>query len=63
MQSGDMNMNKIRALLRSRRVWATIAGILTALFRDALGLSSETVMEIMGMAGLWVIGDSYRRTE
>jgi hypothetical protein len=54
---------KIKSFIRSRRVWATIAGILTAVFRDTLGFSSETVLEIMGLVGLWVLGDSYRKTE
>lgn len=56
-------MAKLEALIRSRRFWVAIAGVLFAV-TDGLGLpfSEIQMIEVVIMAGAWIVGDSLRPT-
>ncbi len=57
-------MSKMDSVFRSRRFWVAIAGVLIAISEE-LGLSipSDTIIEIVLLAGAWILGDSIRKTE
>lgn len=55
-------MNKILALFKSRRAWATVAGVLIVLLHQGLGVDEATATKIVALIGAWVIGDSIHTT-
>lgn len=56
--------DKLKSLLRSRRFWLTVAGVLVAVSGELnLGVSDECVRNVVMALAAWVIGDSFRITE
>ena len=56
-------MEKLQALLKSRRFWAAASGLLVVL-TNGLGLSiePEVIEQIVMLIAAWVIGDSIHKT-
>lgn len=54
---------KIQSLLKSRRFWAAVAGVVSVVAADMLGVSEDRIMEVAGIAIAWILGDSLRKTE
>lgn len=57
-------MEKIKALMSSRRWWVAIAaGIVAAGGHLGFSLNPETVQWLVLLAGSWIVGDSLRETK
>ena len=56
-------MSKLQSLIRSRRFWAAIGGILTVAMQDVIGLSETASLEIVGLIAAWIVGDSIMKTD
>ena len=56
-------VNKIQALLASRRFWISVAGVAIVAF-DGFGLTltEEQTTNLVIVLGSWVVGDSIRKT-
>ena len=56
-------MNKVKALLSSRRWWVAVAaGIVAAGDHLGLPMNPDTVQWVVLLAGSWIDGDSQRET-
>ena len=56
-------MNKVKALLSSRRWWVAVAaGIVAAGDHLGLPMNPDTVQWLVLLAGSWIVGDSLRET-
>ncbi len=55
-------MEKINALLKSRRFWTAVGGVLVVVLHDAIGLDVETANGIAAFGIAWIIGDSIQKT-
>ena len=55
---------KMKSLLKSRRFWASLAGVIVVL-TGGLGLALDplVVEQVVLLIGAWVIGDSLTKTE
>lgn len=54
--------NKIVLLLRSRRFWAAIVGVIAIAAHDLVGLSEEQVQQVGLIITGWIVGDSISKT-
>ena len=56
---------KVNSLLRSRRFWLLVAGMIAVFAEDVFGLSLETrqLEEVVMLFAAWIVGDSLRETE
>ena len=56
-------MIKINELLKSRRFWVTVSGVVVVVANEGLGLklSEEQVMLVVTMLASLVVGDSLRK--
>ena len=54
--------DKIKALLKSRRFWAAIGGVVVVVLQDTIGLEPATANSIVAVAVAWIVGDSLRVT-
>ena len=57
-------MEKIKNLVKSRRFWVAIAGVVIAV-SDALGLglSPEMVTNLVVVGASWIVGESLRSSD
>ena len=55
-------MDKVKALLKSRRFWTAIGGVVGVVAQETLGVDSETTNRIVALAVAWILGDSLRVT-
>ena len=55
-------MDKVKALLKSRRFWTAIGGVVVVVAQETLGVDSETTNRIVALAMAWILGDSLRVT-
>ena len=55
-------MDKVKALLKSRRFWTAIGGVVVVVAHETLGVDSETTNRIVALAVAWILGDSLRVT-
>jgi phosphate/sulfate permease len=55
-------IEKLKALIHSRRFQATIASVLTVVFQDILGLDLQSSLIVVGAIQSWVVGDSISKT-
>jgi len=55
-------MEKIKALLKSRRFWTAIGGVVVVAAQETLGLDPDTTNRIVAIAVAWILGDSLRVT-
>ena len=59
-------INKLKAMVRSRRFWVGVAGVVVVFSDTIFGegtVNPETVTSITLMAAAWIVGDSLRVTE
>jgi hypothetical protein len=59
-------MGKFNALLKSRRFWVGVAGLLVICADALLGegtINPDMVTNVTLIAGAWIVGDSLRVTE
>ncbi len=59
-------MSKVHALLRSRRFWVGVAGLLVVCADTFMGegaVDPEVVQNVTLLAAAWIVGDSLRITE
>ena len=54
---------KIKSLLKSRRFWAAVGGVVAVCLQDTVGLDETTTNSIVAVAVAWIVGDSIRITE
>ena len=56
-------MSKFQALLKSRRFWVAVAGVLVVV-TDGLGfpLSGDGVQNVVLLFASWIVGDSLSKT-
>ena len=55
--------DKLVALVRSRRFWTAVGGILLLLLQDVIGIEQATAQGIVAMLVAWIVGDSLNKTE
>ena len=58
--------DKMKAMLKSRRFWVGIAGMIVICADSLLGegtVNPETVSSVVLLAAAWIVGDSLRLTE
>ena len=56
----------MKAMLRSRRFWVGVAGMIVICADSLLGegtVNPETVSSVVLLAAAWIVGDSLRLTE
>ena len=59
-------VNKLVALIKSRRFWVGIAGMVVICADSLFGegtVDPETVSSVVLLAAAWIVGDSLRLTE
>lgn len=58
-------MIKVESLLKSRRFWMAVAGLVVAVGNDGVGLNltEDQVTFVVTMLASWIVGDSVRKTE
>tara|TARA_R110002051_G_scaffold130536_1_gene204374 strand:- start:124 stop:303 length:180 start_codon:yes stop_codon:yes gene_type:complete len=59
-------MDKVKALLKSRRFWIGVAAVLVVAADTILGegvVDPATVQNVVLLAASWIVGDSIRVTE
>lgn len=58
-------MVKVESLLKSRRFWMAVAGLVVAVGNDGVGLNltEDQVTFVVTMLASWIVGDSVRKTE
>ena len=58
-------MEKVRALVRSRRFWVGVSGMLVICADTFVGagtINPETVQMVTLLVAAWIVGDSLRET-
>ena len=58
--------DKLKTMLRSRRFWVGVAGMIVICADSILGegtVNPETVSSVVLLAAAWIVGDSLRLTE
>jgi hypothetical protein len=56
-------MQKVKDLLKSRRFWASVGGVVVVGLQDVLGLEPATANSIVAVIVSWIVGDSLRSTK
>ena len=51
-----------KTLFRSRRFYATIAGIVTVILHEMFGITEEQSGWIAALLASWIVGDALRKT-
>ena len=54
---------KIKTLLKSRRFWTAVGGVIVVSLNELLSITEDTANTIVGIAVDWIVGDSLRVTE
>ena len=57
---------KLKALVKSRRFWVGVAGMVVICADTILGegtVNPDTVQQVVLLAAAWIVGDSLRVTE
>ena len=58
--------DKLKAMLRSRRFWVGVAGVIVICADTLFGegaVDPSTVQSVVLLAAAWIVGDSLRLTE
>lgn len=59
-----MEDNKLKVMLRSRRVWVAVAGLVVACTTSmGVEVDPNLVQNVVLLAATWIVGDSLRKTE
>ena len=56
-------MQKLKDLIKSRRFWAAVGGVVVVGLQDVLGLDPATANSIVAVVVGWIVSDSLRATE
>jgi hypothetical protein len=60
-------MSKLQTLVKSRRFWVAVAGIVIAVGREQIpflqSFSDEQITQAVVMLGAWIVGESLRSSE
>ena len=56
-------LTKLQTLVKSRRFWAAVGGVLAVVLQDTIGLDEGTTNSIVALGVAWIFGDSIRVTE
>ncbi len=60
-------MSKLQTLVKSRRFWVAVAGLVIAVGRDQIPIlqsfSDEQITQAIVMLGAWIVGESLRSSE
>lgn len=57
-------MEKLKNLVKSRRFWVAIAGVVVAASEAlGLGLSAEMITNLVVIGASWIVGESLRSSE
>ena len=56
-------VDKLKALVKSRRFWVAVGGVVTVLLQDTIGIPEETANTVVAIGIAWNVGDSLRTTE
>jgi hypothetical protein len=56
-------MEKLKALLKSRRFWTAVGGVVVVALQETIGIDAEATNRIVALAVAWIVGDSLRVTE
>tara|TARA_Y100001938_G_scaffold93316_1_gene127936 strand:+ start:332 stop:505 length:174 start_codon:yes stop_codon:yes gene_type:complete len=56
-------VDKLKAMVKSRRFWTAVGSVVVICLNDALGIPEETANSVVAIAVAWIIGDSVRPTE
>jgi|TARA_R100001129_G_scaffold55164_1_gene37961 hypothetical protein len=56
-------VDKLKTLVKSRRFWVAVGGVVTVLLQDTIGIPEETASSVVAIGIAWIVGDSLRTTE
>ncbi len=60
-------MSKLQTLVKSRRFWVAIAGLVVAVGRDQIPIlqsfTDEQITQAVLVLGAWIVGESLRSSE
>lgn len=56
-------VDKLKTLVKSRRFWVAVGGVVTVLLQDTIGIPEETASSVVAIGIAWIVGDSLRATE
>jgi hypothetical protein len=56
-------VDKVKALVKSRRFWVAVGGVVTVVLQDTLGIDEGTATSLVALGVAWIVGDSLRVTE
>ena len=56
-------LTKFQTLVKSRRFWAAVGGVLAVVLQDTIGLDEGTTNSIVALGVAGIVGDSIRVTE
>jgi len=56
-------IDKLKALMKSRRFWTAVGGVFVVVANEAVGLDEATATSVVAIAVAWIVGDSLRLTE
>jgi len=54
---------KLKSLVKSRRFWVAVGGVLVIAANATLGVDEDTANKLVAIAVAWIVGDSLRVTE
>ena len=54
---------KLKSLVKSRRFWVAVGGVLVIAANTTLGVDEDTANKLVAIAVAWIVGDSLRVTE
>ena len=56
-------VDKVKAMLKSRRFWAAVGSVIVVCLQDTLGIPEGTANTLVAVGVAWIVGDSLRATE
>ena len=56
-------VDKLKTLVKSRRFWVAVGGVVTVLLQDTIGIPEETANSVVAIGIAWIVGYSLRTTE
>jgi hypothetical protein len=59
MLTKEINMN-IGELVKSKRFWAALAMVITAILKDRVPLTEDQIQQLVWVVAAWIVGDSVR---
>ena len=54
--------DKLKSLIKSRRFWVAVGGVIATTLQDTLGLTEDQTQMIVGLLVTWIVGDSLNKT-